>query len=146
MRAVLASLVLASAFALPAMGQEDMPKMPAPTLAETDEAAPDWFQQFTFSSTDIQSSAWQAEPPKTFSLAWVKGDRWSVSVDLTSRDERSPLPREEMTAGADFRITSRISVGGELRLGADNLDSASQWQDNQDQIEAGIRLRSAFKF
>lgn len=144
MRAALASLALIPTLALPAMGQEDVPKMPAPTLAETEQATPDWFQQFTFASTDVESSTWQSEPSKTFSLGWVKGDRWSVSVDLTSRDERSPLPREEMSAAAEFRITPRISVGGELRLGADNLDSASQWQEEQ--IEAGIRLRSAFKF
>lgn len=144
MRAIIASFGLVTALAFPAMGQEAMPSVPAPSISETEQAQPDWFQQFTLSTNDIESTAWQAEPSQSFSLAWVKGDRWSVSVDLTSRDERSPLPREEMSAGADFRITSRLSVGGELRIGADELDPTTSWQDQQ--IEAGIRLRSAFKF
>ncbi|MBR9833846.1 MAG: hypothetical protein GYB42_01325 [Alphaproteobacteria bacterium] len=144
MRAIIASLGLATALALPAMGQEAVPSVPAPSISETEQAQPDWFQQFTLSTNDIESKAWQTEPSQSFSLAWVKGDRWSVSVDLTSRDARSPLPREEMSAGADFRITSRLSVGGEVRIGADELDPTTSWQEQQ--IEAGIRLRSAFKF
>lgn len=144
MRAFCASLVVPIAIAAPALGQEAMPAMPAPSISETEQAEPDWFQQFTFSSNDIQSPLWQTEPAKTFSLAWAKGESWSVSVDLTSRDEHSPLPREEMSAAADFRITPRISVGGELRIGSDQIDSPTLVQEEQ--IEAGIRLRSAFKF
>ncbi|MCF6329581.1 MAG: hypothetical protein L3J02_07270 [Henriciella sp.] len=144
MRAAFASLALCLTIAAPAMAQETVPAMPAPSLAETERAEPDWFQQFTFSRSDIESPVWQTEPSKSFNLAWVKGDRWSVSLDLTSRDARSPLPREEMSAGADFRITPRLSVGGELRIGADELDGTNQLQEQQ--VEAGIRLRSAFKF
>jgi hypothetical protein len=47
-------------------------------------------------------------------------------------------------AEAEFRITPRISVGGELTIGANELDDTRQWEEQQ--IEAGIRLRSAFKF
>lgn len=144
MRAVFAPLVLSLTLALPALGQEDVLAVPAPSIAETDQAEPDWFQKFTFSSNDIESTIWQAEPAQSFNLAWVEGDRWSVSVDLTSRDERSPRPREEMSAGADFRITPRISIGGELRIGADELDANAYLQDEA--VETGIRLRSAFKF
>ncbi len=144
MRAVLASLVTSFVIAGPAMAQEAVPTMPAPSIAETEQAQPEWFQQFTFNRTDLETPVWEGEPAQSFSLAWVKGDRWSLSVDLTSRDERSPLPREEMSAGADFRITPRISVGGELRIGAEELDNANQFTDKE--VEAGIRLRSAFKF
>ncbi len=146
MRAICASLVLSMAIAAPALGQEATPEMPAATISDTDQAAPDWFQQFTFSSNDIQSPLWQVEPAKTFSLAWSKGERWSVSVDLTSRDERSLLPREEMSAGADFRITPRISVGGEFRIGSDPIENPNQPLIQEERFEAGIRLRSAFKF
>ncbi|MEO0467676.1 MAG: NtrZ family periplasmic regulatory protein, partial [Pseudomonadota bacterium] len=81
---------------------------------------------------------------RTFNLAWINGDRWSLSLDLTSREEGSALPREEMMAEAEFRITPRISVGGELTIGAEEFDDTAQWEDQE--IEAGIRLRSAFKF
>lgn len=149
MRSILASLVCLSGLAFAAEAQQAVPEMPVPSLSETDQAEPDWYQQFTFNTANadnpsVQTPAWQALPSKTFNLAWVKGDRWSVSVDLTSRDAASPLPREEMLAEAEFRITPRISIGGELSIGANELDDARQWEDQE--IEAGIRLRSAFKF
>ena len=147
MRAVLASLAILPVLAFAAEAQQAMPEMPAPSISETEQAQPDWYQQFTFSDsnvTSLEAPVWQAQPSKTFNLAWVKGERWSLSVDLTSRDENSPLPREEMMAEAEFRITPRISVGGELTIGANELDDTRQWEEQQ--IEAGIRLRSAFKF
>lgn len=144
MRMFAASLVAIGAFALPAMAQQDVPEMPAPSISETDQAEPAWFQQFNLSNDSINSPIWQSRPSQTFNLAWIKGDRWSLSLDLTSRDADSPLPREEMLAEAEFRITPRITVGGELTIGAEELDDTAQWEDQD--IEAGIRLRSAFKF
>lgn len=144
MRAIIAFLVALFALPFTAQAQDAVPEMPVASLSETETAEPDWFQQFTFSQNDIESPVWQTQPNRKIGLAFVEGDRWSLRVDMTSREEGSPLAREEMTAGANFRITPRISVGGELLIGADELDDATQWQ--QQQIEAGIRLRSAFKF
>lgn len=144
MRMLMVSLVALSGFALPAMADQAVPEMPAPTISETDRAEPEWFQKFSFNSSEFSSPIWQSQPTQTFSLAWIKGDRWSLSVDLTSREDDSPLPREEMLAEAEFRITPRISVGGELSIAAEELDDTAQWEDQE--IEAGIRLRSAFKF
>ena len=144
MRLLLVSVATLCGLALPAMAQQDVPEMPAPTMSETDQAEPDWFEKFSFNSAQLNSPIWQAQPSQTFNLAWIKGDRWSLSLDLTSRDQESPLPREEMLAEAEFRITPRISVGGELSIGAEELDDTTQWEDQE--IEAGIRLRSAFKF
>jgi hypothetical protein len=144
MRLLMVSVATLCGLALPAMAQQDVPEMPAPTISETDQAEPDWFQKFSFNSAQLNSPIWQAQPSQTFNLAWIKGDRWSLSLDLTSRDQESPLPREEMLAEAEFRITPRISVGGELSIGAEELDDTTQWEDQE--IEAGIRLRSAFKF
>ena len=118
--------------------------MPAPTIAATDQAEPEWFQKFNFSSEDVHSPIWQTSKSQTFNLAWIKGDRWSLSLDLTSREGETPLPREEMMAEAQFRITPRISVGGELTIAAEELDDTAQWEEKE--VEAGIRLRSAFKF
>ena len=144
MRYLMVSLGAICGFALPAMAQQDVPEMPAPTISETDVAQPDWFQSFNFGNTDFNAPIWQDRPSQTFSLAWIKGDRWSLSLDLTSRENDSPLPREEMMAEAEFRITPRISVGADLSIGAEELDDANRWEDQE--IEAGIRLRSAFKF
>jgi len=145
MRAICASLATVLTFAGAATAQEVVIDMPAPTLSETEKAQPDWFQQFTFSTREIDENPLvDVEPSKKLKLAWVKGDRWNVSVDMTSRNELSPYPREEMSAEANFLITPRISVGGEVRIGADELNRVGS--DQESQVEAGIRLRSAFKF
>ncbi|MEL7111377.1 MAG: NtrZ family periplasmic regulatory protein [Pseudomonadota bacterium] len=144
MRTLLVSLVSIGCLALPAMAEQDVPEMPAPSISESDLAEPDWFQTFNFSSADFSTPIWENTPARTFNLAWINGDRWSLSLDLTSREEGSALPREEMMAEAEFRITPRISVGGELTIGAEEFDDTAQWEDQE--IEAGIRLRSAFKF
>ena len=153
MRFLAVSLVCFGGFALPAMAEQGVPEMPAPSISETDAAEPDWFQRFNFNTPGAEISLWETRPSQTFNLAWIQGDRWSLSLDLTSRDSDSLLAREEMMAEAEFRITPRISVGGELtigsasgdlNLGAEELDTTSQLDDQE--IEAGIRLRSAFKF
>ena len=63
---------------------------------------------------------------------------------VTSSQNHQYFSPKEMMAEAEFRITPRISVGGELTIGAEELDDTGQWEDQE--IEAGIRLRSAFKF
>ena len=68
----------------------------------------------------------------------------ATNLDKVSRTDLSPLPREEMQAGATFRITPRFSVGGEVSVGADELNDTSTWESRE--VEAGIRLKSAFKF
>ncbi|MEL7547771.1 MAG: NtrZ family periplasmic regulatory protein [Pseudomonadota bacterium] len=124
-----------------------VPDMGAPSISESDRAEPDWYQQFTFSSNDVSSSPdWQDVTSQSLKLNWIKGERWSVSVDLTSRDYagNTALPTEEMSAGAEFRITPRISVGGEVSFGTAEAEKSDMLPE--DQTEAGIRLRSAFKF
>jgi hypothetical protein len=128
--------------ALPATAQSEPVELSAPKASETEKAAPEWYRQFTLNSPSEQTPIWQGAPSKQVKLAWIEGEKWQLSVDLTSRPDGSPLAREEMRAGADFRITPRISVGGVLTLGANDVDQSLQ----SEEIETGIRLRSAFKF
>lgn len=144
-RSLISAAVLAMCTGLPALAQSQPAELPAPTVSETEKAEPDWYRQFTLSSPSEEMPIWQSTPSKEVRLAFVKGDKWQLSVDMTSRPEESPLPREEMRAGAEFRITPRISVGGSFSVGANNTDQALD-EFRKDQIEAGIRLRSAFKF
>lgn len=146
MRLLYASLVAISmCSALPAVAQTNPLELSAPTASETDKAEPDWYRQFTLSSPSDETPIWQSHPSKEVKLAWVKGDKWQLSVDLTTRPDGSPLAREEMRAGAEFRITPRISVGGTLSVGANDIDQSLQQLEGKE-IETGIRLRSAFKF
>lgn len=147
---VLALLGIAMLAAAPAVADGRNPSeamsMGAPSLSETDQAEPDWFQSFTTTAaknlTGVQ--LWETEPARDINLQWVKGDRWQLNIDVTTRSEGSPLPREEVSAGATFRLTPRITIGGAVSIGADELERESFWDDEE--LEAGIRLQSAFKF
>ena len=141
---VAALAALGALTALPAAAQTDAMELSTPKVSETEKAEPDWYRQFTLNSPTDQAPIWQGAPNKELRLAWIEGGKWQLSVDLTSRPDGSPLAREEMRAGADFRITPRISVGGVLTLGANDEQSLQQFQSEE--LEAGIRLRSAFKF
>lgn len=131
--------------ALPATAQSEPIELSPPSVSETERAEPDWYRQFTLSSPSDSTPIWQGAPSKEVRLAWVKGEKWELRVDLTSRPEDSPLAHEEMRAGAEFQITPRITVGGILTLGASEFDESLQ-QLQTENFETGIRLRSAFKF
>lgn len=137
-------------FAAPAFAQQagETPaqnSLDRPSLSDTEAGQADWYRQFAVVKSQVDhSSSWQTEPSDDTNFAWSQGKRWQLSIDLLSRPETSPLPREEMQAGATFKITPRLSIGGEVRVGAHELDDSSQWEEQQ--IEAGIRLKSAYKF
>ncbi len=137
-------------FAAPAFAQQagETPvqnSLDRPALSDTETGQTDWYRQFAVVQSQVDnSSTWQTEPSDDTSFVWSQGKRWQLSIDLLSRPDTSPLPREEMQAGATFRITPRFSIGGEVSLGAQELDDSSQWEEQQ--IEAGIRLKSAYKF
>lgn len=112
---------------------------------ENASSEPDWFKRFTLSSAgDLGDPTLEGAPETNVRLQWLNTRRWQFTMDLTTRPEESPLPREEMSAGATFQITPRFSIGGDLSVGAERLNDSDAW--NEQEIEAGIRLRSAFRF
>jgi opacity protein-like surface antigen len=150
-RFALTYALAAAAFAAPALAQvrasEDAIRIEAPTLSETPSARAEWYRQFSETKAADARPQWQAEPSQDFSMRLGGNSRWELSVDKFTRLGLSPLPREEVQAGATFKITPRFSVGGEVSIRADELNElndASRWE-KQD-VEAGIRLKSAFKF
>lgn len=150
-RLSLSFALAAAAFAAPAAAQmrtEDKAiRIEAPTLSETSAARAEWYRQFSEARPAENRPQWQAEPSQDFSMRLGGASRWELSLDKFTRLGLSPLPREEVQAGATFRFTPRFSVGGEVSIRADELNElndSARWE-NQD-VEAGIRLKSAFKF
>lgn len=145
---VLSFALAAAAFTLPVVAQErvapDAIQIEAPTLSETQAARTEWYRQFSEGKPAESRLQWQAEPNQDFSVQIGRNSRWQLNFDKVTRPGETFLPREEVQAGATFRVTPRFSVGGEVRIGAEELDSSRRWE-NQD-VEAGIRLKSAFKF
>lgn len=145
---VLSFALAAAAFALPAVAQDrgtsDVIRVEAPTLSETNSARSEWYRQFSEGKPPESRLQWQAEPNQDFSVQIGKNSRWQLNLDKVTRPGETYLPREEVQAGATFRVTPRFSVGGEVRFGAEELDSSTRWENQE--VEAGIRLKSAFKF
>lgn len=142
------AIAVSTVLALPAAGQEAVSdnqiELSIPTLSETVAAESEWYRQFAATKPAETKPSWQAEPTEDFSMRFGDERRWQLNLDKVSRIGITPLPREEMQAGATFRITPRLSVGGELSVGADELNDSQTWEDRE--VEAGIRLKSAFKF
>ena len=142
--------VAVAALAMPAVAQEAVPapitQIDTPQLSDTKAGKVDWYRQFALTKPADARPVWQAEPTEDLSMQFSGTTRWEFSLDKLSRPSSSlsPLPREEMQAGATFRVTPRLSVGGEVSVGAEDLNNVTQWEDRN--VEAGIRLKSAFKF
>lgn len=145
---ILSFALAAAAFALPVVAQErvtaDVINVDAPTLSETTAARSEWFRQFSEGKPPESRLQWQAEPNQDFSVQIGRDSRWQLNLDRVTRPGEHFLPREEVQAGATFKVTPRFSVGGEVRIGAEELDSSKRWESQE--VEAGIRLKSAFKF
>ena len=145
---ILSLAVFSATLALPAVADPsvsgDILKVQAPSLSESKAAEADWYHQFAQPKPADAKPVWQPEPTDDFSVQFGGNARWQLNLDMLTRPNSSPLPREQMQAGATFRVTPRFSVGGEVSVGAERLNDTSQWEDSQ--LETGIRLKSAFKF
>ncbi len=107
--------------------------------------APEWDKSFTVAGDAVGTgpTALQFEET-TQSFSWSDTGRWQMDFNMTSRVQESPYPREEMEAGASYKFTPRFSVGGSLMVGANELNDVSQWEEQR--VEAGVRLKSSFRF
>jgi hypothetical protein len=145
---ILSITLISAMLALPAMADpavaDDVLTVQAPSLSESKAAEADWYRQFAQPKPADTKPVWQPEPTDDFSVQFGGNARWQLNLDMLTRPNSSPLAREQMQAGATFRVTPRLSVGGEVSVGAERLNDTSQWEDSQ--LETGIRLKSAFKF
>jgi hypothetical protein len=145
---ILSITLISAMLALPAMADpavaDDVLTVQAPSLSESKAAEADWYRQFAQPKPADTKPVWQPEPTDDFSVQFGGNARWQLNLDMLTRPNSSPLAREQMQAGATFRVTPRFSVGGEVSVGAERLNDTSQWEDSQ--LETGIRLKSAFKF
>lgn len=145
---ITASLVFAfAALALPAAADQvlatETQAVETPTL-KSNAIQAEWYRNFTANTSFGKKPVWQAEPTDDQSFRFGGDARWQLNLDMLKRPSNSPLPSEEMKAGATFRVTPRLSVGGEVSVGAERLNKNLRWEDED--LETGVRLKSAFKF
>tara|TARA_B100000678_G_scaffold276167_2_gene268731 strand:+ start:5227 stop:5661 length:435 start_codon:yes stop_codon:yes gene_type:complete len=119
-----------------------LPSHGASTLPQTE-----WSKNFTSNApvapiTDAGSMLVWQEQAQAFKFGG--NGRWQMNLNVVTRLEDSPLPREEYRAGATYQFTPRFSLSGSLSVGADELNDMSQWQEQE--VEAGVRLKTTFKF
>ncbi len=142
-------IAAATVLVLPAVAQEQAEVsrslgIATPTPSETPAAQSEWYRQFTASRPADTLPQWQGEAVSDFSVTFGNNQRWQFNLDKITRQGETFLPREEMQAGATLRLSPRVSVGGEVSIGADESRDPARWEERD--IEAGIRLRSAFRF
>lgn len=148
----LSTLLLIPGFAL---AQEDVvqaPEIPFEAAQDYDSEAfePEWYRTFTLSNIETFNSAVRVSPLTDIGMEWQQGDRWSFNVRMRQRmiDEEftqsTDVPAQEMTAGANFNITPRISVGGTVNFGSQQIQGGTPFKDQE--LDAGVKLQSAFKF
>ncbi|MEL6209122.1 MAG: NtrZ family periplasmic regulatory protein [Pseudomonadota bacterium] len=145
--AVALMVMFGAAALMPAAAQsidETENRMPVETLADTEDAVPDWYQRFTFNEGREERPAWLGAGERDVQVNLLENSRWKFRLGLKSREGETGLAREEMSAGATFNITPRFSIGGALSLGAEDFTPNGEWSEQE--LETGIRLQSAFKF
>lgn len=108
------------------------------------DAIPDWYQRFSSNDLSELYDARTGITERDVQLNIPSSSRWNLQLGLTTREGDIGQPREEMWAGATFNITSRLSIGGSVGVGSDDLGPGAEWGEQQ--FETGIRLQSAFKF
>lgn len=123
---------------------DDPARLVAPDTPQATEAIPDWYQRFSSPDGAESSAPWTGYSKTDVQVDLLRGRRWNLQLALTSREGDIGLPREEMWAGASFNITSRLSIGGAVGVGTDDLGPGANWGTQE--VETGIRLQSAFKF
>ncbi|HEX6859454.1 MAG TPA: hypothetical protein VF138_04535 [Caulobacteraceae bacterium] len=88
---------------------------------------------------DFNAQAAAAQPNKI--LQWdTKKGRWGLKLDLGSKADQW----KDVEAGAFFRITPSLRVGG--ALGLENTKDAPVTKRDQEEAAPKVRLEGAFKF
>jgi hypothetical protein len=118
------------------------PQAGAPAAADSETGA-SWVQLFAANRDAVRPVAPLAPfGQDQLALAWRGGDRWGVKLDLTTRGANEVLPREEVSASAYYQVTPRFRFGGGVSV--DVSRGAQVWR--QDEVEANVRIESAFSF
>jgi hypothetical protein len=81
----------------------------------------------------------------TKSLKWdARKGRWGLTFNLDQSDRRE-VQWNDMAAGAYFRVTPSLSVGGAVALGDSSVPNYKGAQQPQE-AQPRVRLETAFKF
>lgn len=85
------------------------------------------------------------QPPGAKSLKWdaAKG-RWGVTLNLDEPDAR-PSTLNDVQAGAYYRVTPSLRVGGAVALGEEQVNPGSS-RMGANGGQPRVRLETAFKF
>lgn len=146
--ALILGTVLLTGAILPAAAQnaasEEASRLVPADAPSAIDAIPDWYQRFSSPEGVEGNAPWTGYSQTDVQVDLLNGRRWNLELALRTREGDTGLPREELWAGASFNITSRLSIGGAVGVGTDNLGPGADWGTQE--VETGIRLQSAYKF
>lgn len=101
-----------------------------------------WYRNFTQSSDTVDATGQSLREPAG-ELEWLTGDRWGLSFGLDSREDDFRTGLDGVRAGAFFRLTPRIRVGGELGYVAPDDSPVLNLQEEE---SPQVKVESAFRF
>lgn len=110
----------------------------AETAKPRNATAPAAAEAFTVRG-DFNAQAAAAQPNKILKWDTRKG-RWGLKLDLGSKADQW----KDVEAGAFFRITPSLRVGG--ALGLENTKDAPVTKRGEEEAAPKVRLEGAFKF
>lgn len=119
------------------------------TRPRTMEVAPDtasasalpWFERFTLAPSETYA-VW-AGAPREFQLQ--TGDRWGLTLGYSqSLRSAQDFDLQDFSAGAFFRFSDRVQLGGELRFTSPEEEIFGEEPEGEKQPE--LRFESAFRF
>lgn len=92
----------------------------------------------------VRSETSAVTPQGTKSLKWdTRKGRWGVSLNLDQRGERD-MQLNDVQAGAYFRVTPSLRVGGAVALGEKEAPTYKKTEPVDSAPR--VRLETAFKF
>ncbi|MFT3997033.1 MAG: hypothetical protein QM667_06480 [Asticcacaulis sp.] len=97
---------------------------------------------FSFSATTTETSAATRQQSKIYQWS-VKG-RWGLKFDV-NQDEARPSGWNDVDAGAFYKITPSVRVGGTVGFG-EKTKSLQPRDNHTDDTQPRVRLETTFKF
>lgn len=112
----------------------------APEADSGSASALPWYERFTVAQPERLNAAWGgARAEFNFSA----GERWGFTLGFDENDRGPQFELEDVRAGAYFRLTDRIRLGGAVRFTSPEEDVFGEQAEDR---APELKFESAFRF
>lgn len=112
-------------------------------VAHAQAAKPKSRAELTAGQVSVDQNAWGSSAQRR-SLQWSTDGRWGVKLDFDQPRTRD-VDWRDVEAGAYFRVTPSLRVGGSVGLGAQAVDP-KRTEAAEERPQPRVRLETTFRF